>query len=270
MTHFPKTLLRVFVALVFVFLMAPLVMVVSTSVSDSAVLSFPPTGFTLKWYRNISPEFWAALRVSLIVSTGTTAIAIVVGTAASLALVRGRFPGRVFLSAYCSSPLMVPSLVIGVAAFQFASKVWDVTGYSLMGTLTGLILAQSAFTIPFVMRSAIAGQAHFDNSIEEAARNLGANAFQTFFLVTLPMLLPGIISGAVFAFVMSFDDVPIALFVGGGDATTFPVKIYTSVEFNFDADLMAVSTIVVACSLIAMIILERLIGIDKILGGARG
>jgi len=262
--------MRSFVGLVFIFLIAPLVTVVSTSFSDSAVLAFPPSGFTLKWYRSISPEFWAALRVSLIVSTSTTAIAVVAGTAASLALVRGRFPGRVILSAYCMSPLMVPSLVIGVAAFQFASRIWDWTGYSLMGSMLGLVLGQSAFTIPFVIRSAIAGQAHLDRTVEEAAMNLGASPAQTFFRVTLPMLLPGVISGAVFAFVMSFDDVPIALFLGGGDATTFPVKIYTSVEFNFDADLMAVSTIVVACSLVVMTIVERLIGIDKLLGGARG
>ncbi len=269
MSRLPGLLFRAFIALVFFFLLLPLAMVVVTSFSANAVLAFPPTEFTLKWYGAISREFWEALKVSLIVSTGTTILATVVGTMAALALVRGRMPGKALLGALCMSPLMVPSLVIGVAAFQFAGQIWDITGLSLVGTIPGLILAQSAFTIPFVIRSAVAGQAHFDAAIEEAAINLGATPLQTFFRVTLPILVPGIVSGAVFAFVMSFDDVPVALFVGGGDAMTFPVKIYTSVEFNFDADLMAISTLVVGCSLAVMLILDRLIGVDKFFGAAR-
>jgi putative spermidine/putrescine transport system permease protein len=262
-------LFRAFVALVFVFLLLPIAMVVLTSFSDGAVLKFPPTQFTLRWYQNISGEFIAALKVSLIVSTGTTIIATVVGTMAALALVRGRFPGRTAMSAFCLSPLMVPTLVIGVAGFQFANTVWDVTHFSLLGTIPGLILGQSAFTIPFVIRAAVAGQAHFDTAIEEAALNLGATPWQTFWRVTLPILLPGVVSGAVFAFVMSFDDVPVALFMGGGDVMTFPVKIYTSIEFSFDADLMAISTLVVGASLAVMVVLDRLIGVDKFFGAAR-
>lgn len=262
-------LFRTFVALVFVFLLLPIVMVVLTSFSDGAVLKFPPTDLTLRWYRAINPEFIAALKVSLIVSTGTTLIATVAGTMASLALVRGRFPGRTALSAFCLSPLMVPTLVIGVASFQFANQLWDITHLSLLGTIPGLILAQSAFTIPFVIRAAIAGQAHFDAAVEEAALNLGATPWQTFWRVTSPILLPGVVSGAVFAFVMSFDDVPVALFMGGGDVMTFPVKIYTSIEFSFDADLMAISTLVIGASLVVMLILDRLIGVDKFFGAAR-
>ena len=261
--------LRLFVSLVFVFLMLPLVTVVITSFGDSAVLSFPPTGFTLRWYSSISGEFFQALKISLIVACGTTALATVTGSLAALALVRGRFMGKLALGALCMSPIMVPTLVIGVAAYQFVGQIWDLTGYSFAGTIPGLILGQTAFALPFVIRSAIAGQAHLDMSVEEAATNLGATPLQTFRLVTLPMLLPGIISGAVFAFVMSFDDVPVALFLGGGDVMTFPVKIYTSVEFNFDPDLMAVSTIVVGCSLAIMLALDRLIGIDKFFGATR-
>lgn len=269
MSRLSSWLFRGFVGLVFFFLLLPIAMVVVTSFSESAVLAFPPTDFTLKWYRKISGEFVDALKVSLIVSTGTTVLATIVGTMAALALVRGRFRGRAATAAFCLSPLMVPSLVIGVAAFQFAGQIWDVFGFSLIGTIPGLILGQSAFTIPFVIRAAVAGQAHFDMAIEEAALNLGATPVQTFFRVTLPILVPGIVSGAVFAFVMSFDDVPVALFLGGGDAMTFPVKIYTSVEFNFDADLMAISTLVVVCSLVVMLVLDRLIGVDKFFGAAR-
>jgi putative spermidine/putrescine transport system permease protein len=266
MTRMTRLGFRVFVGLVFVFLVLPMAMVVVTSFSRSAVLAFPPSGFTLRWYANISPEFLDALKVSVIVALGTTAVATLAGAAAALGLVRSEFPGKAAVATFCLSPLMVPTLVIGVAAFRFTALLWDAFGLSFAGTIPGIVMAQSAFTIPFVVRATIAGHAHLDRSLEEAARNLGATPLQTFFKVTLPLLVPGIASGAIFAFVMSFDDVPVALFMGGGSATTFPVKIYTSVEFNFDADLMAISTLVVVFSLLLMLVLDRLIGLQKFFG----
>jgi putative spermidine/putrescine transport system permease protein len=270
MTLALRALRAVFVTGVFVFLLLPILAVAVSSFSSSSPLSFPPQGFTLHWYRAISDEYFEALRVSLLVALSTTAIATLVGVPAALALVRGRFPGRAFFNAFCLSPLMVPTLIIAVAAFQFTIVLWDAFGLSVAGTVTGLVLAQSAFTIPFVVRAVIAGHAHFDGALEEAARNLGASPLETFFRVTLPLLLPGIVSGAIFAFVMSFDDIAVALFVGGGDAMTLPVKIYTSVEFNFDADIMAVSTLVTAGSLALMLVLDRLIGIDRFSNAAGG
>lgn len=263
MTLALRSLHAAFIAGVFIFLLLPILAVAVSSISSSSPLSFPPQGFTLHWYRAISGEYLEALRVSLIVAASTTAIATLVGVPASLALVRGRFPGLALFNAFCLSPLMVPTLIIAVAAFQFTVVLWDLFGLSVAGTLTGLILAQSAFTIPFVIRVVIAGHAHFDGALEEAARNLGATPLETFFRVTLPMLLPGIVSGAIFAFIMSFDDVAVALFVGGGEAMTLPVRIYTAVEFNFDADIMAVSTLVTLGSLALMLVLDRLIGIDR-------
>ncbi|MGN6143797.1 MAG: ABC transporter permease [Mesorhizobium sp.] len=258
--------LRIFTALVFAFLMLPIVSVVVSSFASSPVLYFPPSGFTLHWYRNVNAEFTHALVVSLIVAAGTTAVAVVIGTCAALALVRGSFPGKRIMGVLFMSPLSVSTVVIGVAAFQYTITLWDLFGVQLGGTLVGLILGQAAFTIPFVIRAAIAGQAHFDMSIEEAALNLGATPLQTFFYITLPLILPGIVSGGIFAFIMSFDDVPVALFLGGGDATTLPVKIYTSVEFNFDADVMAVGTIVIAGSLACMALLDRLVGLGTLFG----
>jgi putative spermidine/putrescine transport system permease protein len=215
-----RLILRSFVGLVFIFLILPIVTVVVSSFSSSPVLAFPPSGLTLDWYRRISPEFYDAMKVSILVGLGTTVVATLVGTPAALALVRGRIPGKILFNAFCLSPLMVSTLVIGVAAFQYTLTIWDLTGLSLAGTYGGLILAQSAFTIPFVIRAAIAGQAHFDVSIEEAARSLGATPMQTFFRVTLPILSPGIASGAISAFLMSLDAVPIAHFIGGAYIST--------------------------------------------------
>lgn len=260
---------RGFVALVFVFLLLPIAMVAVSSFAGSATLAFPPRDFTIHWYRAITPEFFEALRVSVLVALGTACLSTVIGTLAALGLSRGAFRGRTAIATFCLSPLMVPTLVIGVAAFQFSAIVWDVLGVSPAGTMTGLVLGQSAFAIPFVVRAVMAGQAHFDGSIEEAALNLGATPLQTFRRVTLPILAPGIASGAIFAFLMSFDDLPVALFMGGGAATTFPVKIYTSVEFSFDGDLMAVSTIVVVFSLFLMLVLDRLLGLDRFFNATR-
>jgi putative spermidine/putrescine transport system permease protein len=264
-----KLAVRAIIALVFLFLLLPIVIVVTSSFFSTSVLVFPPAGFTLHWYRNIAPEFIEAMRVSFFVAVGTTVLATLVGTPTAIGLVRSRIPGKTFFTVFCLSPLMVSTLVIGVAAFQYTTKIWELTGVSLGGNIQTLILGQSAFTIPFVIRAAVTGQAHFDHSLEEASLNLGATPIQTFRRVTLPLLLPGILSGAIFAFIMSFDDVPVALFLGGGGAMTLPVKIYTSVEFGIDADVMAVGSIVIVGSLICMLVLDRLVGLDKCFGDTK-
>jgi putative spermidine/putrescine transport system permease protein len=264
-----RVVLRAVVALVFVFLLLPVAIVVVSSFSSSPGLTFPPAGFTLDWYAKISPDFLAAAQVSILVAVGSTALAIVVGVPVALALVRSSMPSKNFVSMLCLSPLMVSTLVIGVALFQFTMALWDAFNLSLGGDIPILVLGHAAFTIPFVIRAAIAGQAHFDNSLEEASLNLGATPMQTFFRVTLPLLMPGIVSGAIFAFIMSFDDVPVALFLGSGANPTLPVKIYTSVEFAIDADVMAVGTIVIAGSLLIMLMLDRLVGLDKFFGDAK-
>ncbi|MFT4268433.1 MAG: ABC transporter permease [Xenophilus sp.] len=265
-----RWLLAAFVGLVLLFLVAPLAAVVLSSFSASGVMNFPPTGFTTHWYRVIDASYWGAARNSLVVAACTTAIATLAGTPAALVLARGRFPGRAALAAFCLSPLMVATLVIGVAAFQFSFLLWDWFGLNLSGSIPGLVLAHSAFTIPFVIRAVVAAQAHHDHALEEAARSLGAGPAETFLRVTLPLLLPGVVSGGIFAFVMSFDDIAIALFLGGGDAMTLPVKIYTSVEFNFNPDLMAVSSLVTGASLLLMLLLDKLTGLERVAGGARG
>jgi putative spermidine/putrescine transport system permease protein len=261
--------LRIVVAAVFAFLLLPIVMTVLSSVASSSVLAFPPRGFTLRWYEQIAPDYIQALKISLVVAVGTTVIATLVGGPAALAIARGRFFGRRLLNAFCLSPLMVPTLVIGIAGFQFLVRASDLVGLTIAGTVVGVIIAQSAFTIPFVVRAVIAGQAHFDHSLEEAAWSLGTPPLETFRRVTLPLLAPGLASGAIFAFIMSLDDVPIAMFVGGGDATTLPVKIFTSIEFSLSADIMAIATLIVAISLVLMLALDWLVGLDKFFGVTR-
>ncbi|MBV8537420.1 MAG: ABC transporter permease [Alphaproteobacteria bacterium] len=251
----------------FFFLAAPVLIVVVASFNSGAVLSFPPTGFTTHWYERINPLFLRAVYVSLIVGLSTALLSTMFGVPAALALARGRYRGRDVLNSLCLSPLMVPALVTGVALYQFSLAIWDVTGIGLGGTIAGLVLGHMTFGIPFVIRAVIAGHARFDRSLEEAARNLGATPLQTFRRVTLPVLQPSIVSGGIFAFLMSLDDVPIALFVGGGDATTLPVRIFTTVEFDFGGDIMAVASLIVGVSVALMLALDRLVGLEQFFGG---
>jgi putative spermidine/putrescine transport system permease protein len=250
--------------LAFVFLLAPIVVVVVSSFNAVGVFSFPPQSFTTRWYYEIDPGFYQALYVSLIVASITVVIAVLVGVPAAIALARGDFPGRDTLNALCLSPLMVPALVTGVAVFQFSLVIWDVTRVTLGGSIAGLVMGHLTFAIPFVVRSVLASHTRFDLALEEAAQNLGARPLQTFFEVTLPMLKPGIASGAIFAFLVSLDEVPIALFMGGGDATTLPVRMFTAIEISFGGDILAVSSLIVVVSVVLMLILDRIVGLEHL------
>lgn len=260
--------LRAWVALVFLFLVAPILSVFVWSFSGGRLFVFPPSDWTLRWYGAIPADFLAALKVSLLTAIGSTALGLTVGVPAALALVRGALPFNRTLSALCLSPLMVPSLVLGVAAFQFMNVIFDLLRLSLLESVPGLVLAHAAFTVPFVIRAVIAGQVQYDTSVEEAALNLGATPLRAFFTVTLPMLAPAVASGAIFAFLMSFDDVPVALFVGGGRSTTLPVMILNSVQFNFSPELLALSSIVAGAIILLIVLCGRLFGIDKFMGSS--
>lgn len=253
-------------AAVFVFLAAPVVIVIVASFNAGAVLSFPPAGWTTRWYETMNPAFLQAAYVSLFVATATALLSIVVGVPGALALARGRYLGRDLLNSLCLSPLMVPALVTGVALYQFTLAIWDLTGIGIGGTIAGLVIGHMTFGIPFVIRAVIAGQARFDRALEEAAQNLGATPLQTFWRVTMPLLRPSIASGGIFAFLMSLDDVPIALFIGGGDATTLPVRIFTAVQFDFGGDIMAIATLIIGVSVVLMLLFERLIGLEQLFG----
>ncbi|MCC6887675.1 MAG: ABC transporter permease [Hyphomicrobiales bacterium] len=251
-------------ALTFVFLLAPIVVVVVSSFNGVGVLSFPPQAFTTRWYFQIDPGYYHALYVSLVVAAITVTIAVLVGVPGALALARGSFPGRDLLNSICLSPLMVPALVMGVAAFQFSLLIWDTFRIALGGSIAGIVIGHLTFAIPFVVRSVLASHTRYDFSIEEAAQSLGASPVQTFFHITLPILRPGIASGAIFAFLISLDEVPIALFMGGADATTLPVKIFTAMEIQFGGDILAVASIIVVASIVLMFALDRVVGLERL------
>jgi putative spermidine/putrescine transport system permease protein len=263
--------LKLFVVLVYAFLFLPIVVVVMTSFSASPMFSFPPTSFTIDWYFKIPSGFFGALKVSLIVATTTSACATILGASLGLSLARSksRFL-KTLVGSLSLAPLTVPHLVLGVGLFYSSLLIWDLTGIGLAGSVFGLILGHTAIAIPYVVRTVLASTAHFDRSVEEAALNLGASNAYVLRRISLPILLPGVISGGFFAFLVSFDEVPITIFMGGGDAaTTLPLKILTSIQYDMSPNVMAIASMIIIASLAAMVVVERVFGLERLFGAGR-
>jgi putative spermidine/putrescine transport system permease protein len=225
------------VALILLFLVAPIVVVVATAFGTSPYPVFPPVGFTMKWFAKVwnTPEVLEAARLSATLAACTSALATIIGTLSALALVRFRIRARPLVSSVLMSPILFPAIVLGLALLVFYHRV------GLAGTFAGLAAAHVLLTTPFVLRLVMASLAEFDPTIEEAARNLGAGALRTFLLVTLPLIRPGVIAGGLFAFILSFDELVVTLFLAGPGKQTLPIRIFTYVEYSSDPSISAIS-----------------------------
>jgi putative spermidine/putrescine transport system permease protein len=189
-------------------------------------------------------------------------LAVLVGVPGALGLARGRFRGRDAINAFCLSPLMVPALVTGVALFQFSLVFWDLFRVTIGGTIAGLVIGHLTFAIPFVIRSVLASHTRFDHALEEAAANLGATPLQTF-SGSRCRFPPGIASGDLRLPDLARRGAD-CLVHGRGDATTLPVKIFTAIEISFGGDILAVASLVVCGSVVLMLILDRLVGLERL------
>jgi putative spermidine/putrescine transport system permease protein len=245
-------------ALIAVFLAAPMIVVVATAFTTTNYPLFPPVGFTLRWFQAFvsSTEFVEATQRSAILALASTLIATSLGTLSALAITRWRGPGQQALTVLMLSPILFPTIVLGLALLVFYSRV------GLSGTFIGLVFAHSIVTTPFVLRLVMASLSEFDPAVEEAARNLGAGWWRTFFQVTLPLIRPGVLAGAVFAFILSFDELVITLFLAGPGMATLPIRIYTFVEYSSTPMISAIATtLVVAWMLIGVPIYVRFLSI---------
>lgn len=254
---------RIAALLVAAFVLAPTVVVVGSSFSGGNLPRFPPTDLSLRWYAHAlsQPIFTDAAFNSLWLALAATALATPLSLAAALAIVRGNFPGKTFLQALLLAPLFVPAIVISLAILLSAARIGvrDV-GLRLIG-------AHVLITMPYLVRTLIASLTRFDMTLEEAARTLGASPFATFRLVTLPLIWPGLIAGMLFALVVSFDNVSVSLFLTSARTNTLPLSILNYVEYNYDPSIAALSTMLVAISLFAAVVLERLVGLRRVVGG---
>ncbi len=248
------------VGVIYLYMFLPILVVVLTSLNPSPYLRLPPQGVSLRWYAAaLTPEWLEPFRISLVLAVITAAVATLLGLPAAFGLVRHRFPGRDLFNALLLSPLSLPAIVTGVAILQFLSLA------GLRGLLgfNALVLGHAALTVPYAIRTIAISLHGFDRSVEQAAMNLGATPWRTFRYVTLPIIKPGVFAGMVFAFIVSFNNVPISLFLVRPGMITLPIRILNYLEFRFDPSLAAVNMLSLFVVLLIVTIAERTAGFTR-------
>lgn len=224
------------------FIGLPVLVVIPLSFSSAQYLAFPPPGYSLRWYEEIlSRDYWLTpAATSVQVALATAVVAVVLGTLASISLVRGRYPGRTLISAFVVSPMIVPLIVSGIALYFVLGKM------GLVDTFVGLVIAHTVLALPRVTIVMTAVLGRVDVFLEHAATTLGARPWQAFLLVTLPAIVPGIVSAAVIAFLTSFDEIIVSLFLSGARTTTLPKRMWDSLLNELTPGLAAISTLLLA------------------------
>ena len=250
-----KVLLAGYSALVYLFLYVPIIVLIVFSFNKARQTAVWQ-GFTLDWYRTLAGDerVLGAVKNSLQVAGITTVVSTVIGTLAALAIGRHRFRGKTATQALVYLPIVIPEIVLGAALVTF----FGVTQCRL--GLWTVVMAHIAFSISYVIVVVRARLAGFDRALEEAAMDLGANALQTFFRVTLPLIAPGVISGGLFAFAASFDEVVVTLFLAGPEQTTLPRQMFAGIKENISPTIAAAATVLILFSIVLLLTLEWLRG----------
>ncbi|QPF92812.1 ABC transporter permease [Bradyrhizobium commune] len=249
---------------VFVIVMvAPILVVCLVAFTPEGFLSLPTNGFSLRWFRAIGnyPEFIHAFWISLGLGALSSFVALLFAVPAALAIARYRFRGRDALAALFLSPLMIPHVVLGIAFLRFF------TSAGLGGSFAALIIAHVIIVFPFALRLTLAAATGMDLSVEMAAVSLGAGGWTLFRRVTLPLILPGVISGWALAFIQSFDDLTMTVFLAAPGTETLPVRMFLYIQDNIDPLVTSVSACVIAITITALILLDRVYGLDRVLAG---
>jgi len=239
---------------VLLFLVLPVLVVMPLSFSSQPYFTYPLPGLSLRWYQDFlgSPDWMLALNNTLITAFSSTAIATVLGVTASLGLTSPRLKGRAVITGLLVSPMIVPLIITAVGVY-FAFSPLDLTS-----SLTGLILAHAALGVPFVIVTVTATLAGFNETLSRAGRSLGASPLRVFLQVKLPIIAPGVISGALFAFATSFDEIVVALFLTGPDQKTIPRQMWSGIREQLSPTILAVATILVVISTLLLVTLEML------------
>src|SRR5690625_2851799 len=233
-----RLVLVAYCALVFVFLMLPLIIVFPISMSADPYLRFPPSGFSWQWFdRFFGDPTWTSAAVrSLQVASATTLVTLFIGVPLSFSLVRGNYLGRAVIDRMVAAPIIVPTIIISIAVYGFFAQL------QMIGTWYGLTFAHTILALPFVVIIVSAGLRTFDESLEDAAVGLGASKFTAIWRVTLPQIRPSIVSAAFLAFITSFDELIIAMFLSGANFT-LPKKMFDNIRMEIDPTVAAVSVI---------------------------
>ena len=243
----------------------PLLLTLFLSVFDEAILAFPPRGYTLAWYGQIVGKFagpiWTSVKIALV----ATACALLAGVPAGIGLSRYRFRGRGIVSTLLLSPLTVPGVALGLGIYVFAVWVEENTGAPLSGSLPMLIAAHVLITTPWVVRLCLAGLANHDRSAEEAAASLGARPWSVIWRITLPAMRPGIVAGALFAFIISFENLEMTIFLVGPGMNTLPNAVLQYLIYRIDPLVAAVAVVQMVLVGAALVALDRFVRLAQVL-----
>jgi putative spermidine/putrescine transport system permease protein len=246
--------LPVAVVLVYTGLLAPLLVVIGVSFNAGGGFDFPPRGLSLRWYSTFfasTPFVTAFFRVSLVVGVLTAIGATMLGALAAIGVVRFRFPGREALEAFFLTPLLVPHILLGAALYLYFVRL------GMKPSLLTMTLSHLVISTPYVIRSVTAGLVGIDPRLEEAAMSLGASRAQAFFKVTLPLLRSSLMSGAIFAFIISFSDINLSLFLSGPGTTTLPMHIFSEIQWGGDPTIAAASALQIVIVGLLILLVQR-------------
>lgn len=253
---------KILVALLYLFLLAPILVVLPLSFSNDSFLTFPPESWGLRWYAamfshsGLINAFW----VSLLIAVTVTVLGLLAGVPAALAIRRYEFRGRDLVLNLFTAPLLLPSIVLGLAILLVFVQA------RLLGTYAGLVIAHLIVTTPYVVRIMLTAFSTLPPSVEEAATMLGASPFTVFRRITLPLMMPGFVASAALSFLLSFDEVVISLFITGPRMRTLPVEIFDYVESRTDPMTAAISVVLVAATLLIIFLIERTLGLSRTMG----
>ncbi len=248
--RFARAGLGVLTALVLLFLVVPILVIVPLSFSSGSFFFYPLPGFSLRWYADFfSSTFWLpSVWNSLIVGASATLLATTMGTLAALGMWRARFPCQGLILAVLISPMVVPVIIVAVGVYFAFAPLGLTNGYA------GLILAHTTLAVPFVVVTVLATLSGFDRTLLRASAGLGARPLTTFRRVMLPLILPGVASGAVFAFAASFDEVVVALLIAGPGQRTLPRQMFSGINENISLTIAAAATMLIGTSLLLMVV----------------
>lgn len=248
--------------LVVLFILSPLIIIVGGSFTETPYVAFPPVGFTLRWYEQLMHrrDFLDSFIISIVLGLLCCAGAMLLGVSAVIGLHRHNFLGRRVFRGFLMSPLVLPTIVTGVALLQFYYLI------DMDAPMAGLLIGHVLITIPYVIRTVGAGLVGMDPAIEEAATSLGASALRTLVKVTIPAIAPSIMAATIFVFITSFDQATVSIFLSGPDIMPLPVRIYSYIDFAVDPMVASVSTLLIIFAFAIIALLQKLLGLDRALG----
>jgi putative spermidine/putrescine transport system permease protein len=248
------------------FILLPLIFVTWLAFFAQEIPSFPPEGYSVKWFGAIADNrnFMTGFATSVQVAVAATVVGLLLAVPASLILARRQFLGSTALNQLLLLPLVVPGVVMGTSIYVFQIETEIATGLPLLGSLGGLVAGHTLLVIPWTVRLVTASLANLDRAAEEAAQSLGADQWTTFFRVTLPAIRPGVVAGALFGFVTSFGNLEMSLFLVGPGRITLPIAILQYLEWKIDPTVAAVSVLQILLIAVAMVITDRYVKLARV------